>query len=78
MVSFLQQSASVTQTMSWWQKKSASVNTLVVGGIVCSMLSLSACQTAPDSSAAMNTYSNNPIITAASDIDHHCDSGTHR
>ena len=63
MVSFLQQSASVTQTLSWWQKKFASVNTLVIGGIVCSMLSLSACQTAPDSSAAMKTT---PIQTIPS------------
>ena len=64
MFSSLQQLVFVKQTMTHWQKKQLSPKTIVVSGMVFGMLSLSACQTAPNNTAAMRTTSTQPAPTS--------------
>ena len=55
MVSSLRTTTSVKQTMMLWRKKITSSNALLLGSAIVGVLGLSACQTAPVTSATVQT-----------------------
>ena len=64
MVSSSQHKVSMKQTMTRWQQKLMSANALLAGSALIGMLSLSACQTAPSSSAPMKTMPVQPAVSS--------------
>ena len=69
MVSSLRQFAAVTPIMTQCPKKRTLVKTVMVGGMFFSMLSLSACQTAPNTSTATATITTQTIPSSQSTIE---------
>ena len=68
MVSSSQHKVSMKQTMTRWQQKLMSANALLAGSALIGMLSLSACQTAPSSSAPMKTVPVQPAVSSQTQV----------
>ena len=68
MVSSSQHRVSIKQTMTQWQQKIMSANTVLAGSALIGMLSLSACQTAPSTSAPMKTTPVQPTVSSQTPV----------